>query len=303
MNARVYTVTPLDVGTTWLGKDHVLGDQYSPDDRMEFALISFLVRGGSKTVLIDLGPKTLDYTNDMFRRYGFFRTLPDGSTPDDIVQRRGNVFDHLARLGIRPDEVTDVVFTHLHADHHGMDDGKDGGACEDFPNAVFHVSKTGWDFNAGRRENGRWNSYIDWGFGDCMLRMQAEGRLSARDDAAIAPGLETMYLGGHSVCSQAVRIASAEGDVIIGGDDFYRYELLQNAVVARIHTTRERFIRANAMLADWAIEGSVIVPVHDPAVLELYDRYGDGWTAAAKPLSLAAGRGFRSRFPPEEAVG
>lgn len=297
MNSCFYTVTPLDVGTTSLGKDHVLGDEYSPDDRMEFALISFLVRGCSKTVLVDLGPKSLGYTNEMFRRYGFFRTLPDGSTPDDIVQRRGNVFDHLARLGIQPAEVTDVVFTHLHADHHGMDDATDGGACEGFPNAVFHVSKKGWDFNVERRENGRWNSYLDWGFGDCMLRMQAEGRLLARDNAVIAPGLETVYLGGHSVCSQAVQIASSQGDVVIGGDDFYRYELLQNAVVARIHTSRERFIRTSGMLADLAIEGAVIVPAHDPAVLGSYYRYGDRWTAEAKRLSLAAGRGFRSRVP------
>lgn len=292
-----YEVTPLEVGRLWLGEDHVLGDGHSPDARMEFVLVSFLIRGNGRTVLVDLGPKTLDYTNAMFRKYGFFRTMQDGSTPDDIVQKRGNVLDGLARAGVRPDDITDIIFTHLHADHHGMDDAQDGGACEDFPNAVFHVSKTGWDYNLARRKDGHWNSYLDWGFGDCMLRKMGEGKAIAHDDARLAPGLETTYLGGHSVCSQAIKVLTKDGLVIIGSDDFYRYDLLRNAVVAKIYTSVERFVEVSRMLADWALSGAIIIPVHDPVVLDLYERLGDDWLKEALALSLAAGEGFRKLCP------
>lgn len=280
----IYTIAPLNVGLCTLGKDHVLGDEYSPDDRLGFALISYLVRGDGRNVLVDLGPKTVAYTNDMFRRYGFLRTLPDGSTPDDIVQPEGNVFDGLALHGLSPQDVTDIVFTHLHADHHGLDDATDGGACEDFPNAVFHLSRTGWDYHLERRADGRWNSYIDWAFGDFLLRTAERGRLIAADDEAIAPGLATVYLGGHSVCSQGIRIETAQGTAFIAGDDCYHYDLLRKRIVARIHTSRERYVQVTETLAKWAAEGTIILPGHEPAVLDLYREHGDDWLAAAREL-------------------
>ncbi len=297
MKTGLYSVTPIDVGRCWLGLDHVLGDDYSVDERIEFALLSFLIRGGGRNVLVDLGPKTLPYANAMFQKYNFFRVMPDGSTPDDIVQKRGNVFDGLERTGLEPREVTDIIFTHLHADHHGIDDAADGGACEDFPNAVFHFSKAGWDYNVGRRKDGRWDSYLDQAFGDCMLRKMAEGKAVAHDNAEITPGLSTIYLGGHARCSQAVRIGTGDGVVIIGSDDFYRYDLLEKGIIARLFTTREKLIRADGMLADWAIGGAAIVPVHDPVVLDLYETHGDAWIGPARELSRRAGEGFRRVWP------
>lgn len=297
MNQRLYKITPLDVGRIQLGLDHVLGDQYSVEDRIEFALISFLVHDGDRNVLVDLGPKTLDYSNAMFRKFGFLRTFADGSRPDDIVQKHGNVFDGLARMGLVPADITDIIFTHLHADHHGMDDASDGGACEDFPNAVFHISKAGWDYNLGQRKDGHWNSYLDWGFGDCMMRKMAEGRAIAHDDAEVAPGLSTIYLGGHSPCSQAIRVETSDGPVVIGSDDFYRYDLLERGVIAKLFTTRERLIETNGMMADWAADGATIIPVHDPTVLDLYEAHGKAWLPPARTLSRKAGHGFRNVWP------
>lgn len=294
---QFYTIIPLNVGILDLGKDHVLGDEYSADDRIEFAQISFLIQGNGKKVLVDLGCKTLEYSNEMFRRFGFFRTMPDGSTPDDIRQPEGNVLDQLARMGIGPEEITDVIFTHLHADHHGMDSAKDGGMCEDFPNAVFHISKKGWDFNLSQRVDDHWNSYLDWGFGDCMLRKQAEGRMIAHDDVQIATGLDVVYLGGHSPCSQGVRVVTSDGTILIGSDDFYQYQLLEKGIIGRLYTTMDKMIESNGLLADLAISGMVIVPVHDSTVCDLYKQYGEDWVKQAKMLSYRAGMGFRSVRP------
>lgn len=285
----------MDVGLCHLGKDHVLGEEYDANDRIPFTMYSYLVQApDGRRVLVDLGPKTLGYTNDMLARYGFFRTMEDGSRPDDTVQRHGNAPDWLERLGIRPEEITDVAFTHLHADHHGMDDARDGGMCEDFPNAVFHVSNAGWDFNVGRRVDGKWNSYIDWGFGDFLLRMETEGRAKFEDNAAIADGVRTIYAGGHSECSQGVRVETAAGPVVITSDDVYHYSLMEQGVMARLFTTPERLRNVTRMYAKMVLEqGAILLPSHDPTVSELYHAGGD-WLSEARKRSVAAAEGFLS---------
>ena len=203
-------LVPFRVGVCRLGADHVLGANHSADERISFAIYSFLVEGpDGEKALVDLDPQTTDYLNQMFRRYGFFRDLgphlpPERQFPDDIVQPEGNVFEHLKRLEISPGQIRHVIFTHLHTDRHGMDDAKGGGAAESFPNSLLHVSAVGWNDNLNKRKNGRWNSYVDYAFGDFLIRRQKEGRLRLEDDATIFPGLRTMYLGGHSICSQAV---------------------------------------------------------------------------------------------------
>lgn len=291
-----WRVTPFDVGLCTLGENHVLGDDYSDDDRMGFALYAFLLQDGAgRNILVDLGPKMLGYTNDMFRRYNFFRTMPDGSTPDDIVQRYGNALDWLQRIGLRPEEITDVVFTHMHADHHGMDDARDGGMCEDFPNAKFHASKIGWDFNVTQRVDGHWNSYLDWGFGDFMLRMEREGRAVFADNAEVAPGVSTIYLGGHAICSQAVYAETDTSPVIITSDDVYRYDLLERGVMARLYTTPDALLEGTRRLAESAKkQRAIVLPVHDPIISDLYRERGDGWLAEAEKLSRRAVDGFLS---------
>lgn len=302
MQVAQWKITPLDVGRLWLAQNHLLVDGSGVDVRIEFALVAFLLQRDDRNVLVDLGPKTLVYANNMFRKFGLLRALPDGSTPDDIVQEEGNVFDQLARHGLAPADVSDIIFTHLHADHHGIDDASDGGACEDFSNAVFHLSRIGWDYNFACRVDGRWNSYLDHGFGDCMMRKLAEGKMMAHDNAEIASGLSTVYLGGHAECSQAVRIETAHGLVFIGSDDFYQYQLLKKGVIGQIRTTPERMVESNGRLADWALEGATIIPVHDPTVPRFYAAYGDDWLVEARALSLEAARGFRAVWPRGEVA-
>lgn len=296
MSATKCELTPMDVGLCHLGKDHVLGDEYDVNDRIPFTMYAYLIQTpDGRKVLVDLGPKTLGYTNDMLARYGFFRTMEDGSRPDDTVQNHGNTLDWLGRLGVRPEEITDVVFTHFHADHHGMDDARDGGMCEDFPNAVFHVSKTGWDFNVGQRVDGKWNSYIDWGFGDFLLRMEKEGRARFHDNAEIAEGVSTLYAGGHSICSQGVRVETDAGPLVITSDDVYHYSLMEQGVMARLFTTPEKLLDVTRMYARMVLdEGATLLPSHDPTVSDLYEAGGD-WKADARKLSLAAARGFADR--------
>ncbi|MCL6628625.1 MAG: hypothetical protein K6U00_03370 [Armatimonadetes bacterium] len=294
MRADLWKVIPMDIGRCSIGMRIIFGNEYSDEARLTFTLYSFLLQSSDRNVLVDLGPKSVEYTNDMFRRYGFFRTSPEGPPhPDDIVQQHGNLLSWLSHLRLTPANISDVIFTHMHGDHHGLHDAKDGGMCEDFPSAVFHASRKGWEYNISQRKDGHWNSYLDWGFGDFMARAEREGRAVFADDCEIVPGISTVYLGGHAICSQAVKVQTEYGPVLITSDDIYTYDLLREGLIPVICTTQEQLLAAIRLLVDTAVrEQAILLPVHDPILGELYESTGDGWLAEAKKLSQAAVEGF-----------
>ena len=91
--------------------------------KLDIAMMVWLVRGGGKNVLIDSG----------FYRPQFFKswTVKDFVRPDEAV----------AKLGIKPDEITDVILTHAHWDHA---DGSDL-----FPKAQVWIQKDEYAYYTG----------------------------------------------------------------------------------------------------------------------------------------------------------
>ncbi len=285
-------LVPMHVGQCTLGEHHLLGDPHSDDQRVEFTLYSFLVDGGpGRRILVDLGPVGIPYINWMFRRYSFFRDLP--GSPDDVHQPHGNVFDWLDRLGWTPESVDHVVLTHLHADHHGLVDGKDAGGLLRFSNARIHVSRIGWMDNLEKRVDGRWRSYVDYAFSDFLLAAERAGRLVLRDEGEVVPGVRVVYLGGHSVCSRAVWIDTVSGPAVICSDEVYRFDLLERAVMARLRVTHARLVAATERLVDMAEAGATLLPCHEPLLSEAYHLHGDEWLHHVKPVSKQAVAAFR----------
>lgn len=298
----VVTIRPFHTGVCQIGKDHVLGGVHSPNERLPFVIYSFLVEGArGEKALIDLGPKTLGYCNQMFLQHGFFRDLGPGRSqserfPDHLVQPQGNVFGQLRAWKIAPAEISHIVFSHLHADHHGMDDASNGGAAEDFPRAILHVSANGWNDNLKRRKDGRWNSYVDFAFGDFLEQQHQAGRVRFEDNAAIFPGMRTLYLGGHSVCSQAVLLETAAGLVIVASDDVYLYALLEQNILPQIRTSEPQYRAALDRLARLALDRSaILIAMHDPLVWETWQLSRENWLQSLKPISDRAVRSYAQK--------
>jgi len=302
LQSSTCTIVPMQTGICQIGKDHVLGAGYTAEERMPFAIYSFLVTGADgQTALIDLGPKSLDYCNRMFRNHGFFRDLGPGYPkkeryPDDIAQPDGNAIAQLKRRGLEPTEIDHIVFTHLHADHHGMDDATNGGAAESFDNALLHVSLIGWQDNLARRRDAHWNSYVDYAFSDFLQRKEQSGKVRFEDNAEIFPGVRTLYLGGHSVCSQAVVVDTAKGPVIIASDEIYLYQLLEDGIIPQIRTSEAAYRAAVDRLVKMAQrDDAIIIPLHDPVVWETYSRQKGRWLDELKKVSDRAIREYLSR--------
>jgi glyoxylase-like metal-dependent hydrolase (beta-lactamase superfamily II) len=97
-------------------------------------LRSIIVETGGHVILVDTGWG--DKQDEKFFRHIY---LHGGE----------GLIEGLKARGYAPEDITDVVLTHLHADHCGgaVKRKKDGSGYEmTFPNALYHVSHTQWDW-------------------------------------------------------------------------------------------------------------------------------------------------------------
>ncbi len=104
----------------------------------------------------------------------------------------------LSRAGYRPDQVTDMVLTHLHSDHcgGGVKWNSDRTSYElSFPNATYWVSRRQWDWaiDPNVREA---DAYLD----ENLLPMQESGQLRFVEDSPfeLAPGFSLRMYNGHT---------------------------------------------------------------------------------------------------------
>jgi glyoxylase-like metal-dependent hydrolase (beta-lactamase superfamily II) len=182
-----------------------------------------LLRGGGRTVLVDTG--------------GFGLRWP---------LRAG-----LAERGVAPDDVTDVLLTHVHYDH--------------AVNALLFGRARVWISAAD----------LDWacarspGF-DAVPELHAAAlaadprthRIEARGE--VLPGVEAIPAPGHTPGSLAYRVAGAEAPVLFAGDAVKnRAELVSGEVdMTEDRAASEASVRRLRDL--WlAVPGTVLVPGHD----------------------------------------
>jgi hypothetical protein len=111
----------------------LLQDLLTAEGKYEGATGGYLIRhrGNDRLALVDLGLGKLS----MFGRPG-----------------QALMLDSLAELGYRPEDVTDVIFTHLHLDHIGW--ASDEGAPV-FVNATYRCHQADWDHWVDGRTTGR----------------------------------------------------------------------------------------------------------------------------------------------------
>ena len=134
---------------------------FRPDGMIESTLGGFLVRTRDRLALVDAGagqavpggysPPTVDVDNDDDPFVAHFQTM--GMSLEAIhgiaeffsgtQMVSGRLPASLDAVGVRPEDVTDLIFTHLHFDHIGW--ATAGGAAF-FPNAAIHCASADLDY-------------------------------------------------------------------------------------------------------------------------------------------------------------
>ena len=121
----------------------------------------------------------------------------------------------LLKKGLKVEDITDVILTHLHFDHTGgstvLDDGKLRPA---FPNARFYVQKKNYDWaiNPSERDKG---SYLKENF----LSLFEEGVLNFTNEGEQFDNeIEFITINGHTFGQQMVKISDSNNTFLFCAD-------------------------------------------------------------------------------------
>lgn len=178
--------------------------RYPSDDNngCVLAMRSALIRTDEgRTILIDTGAG--DKHLQLLSYYRFF-----GLT---------DLTEEVRKRGIDPEQVDDVVLTHLHFDHCGGCTRKDpasGRLVPAFPNAVHWVSRRQWD-NFRAPHPLEKDSY----FPENMQAVEDAGLIRiVTNDLPLCPGIDLRIYDGHTPGQLVPYIQTAEQTVVYAGD-------------------------------------------------------------------------------------
>lgn len=140
---------------------------YSSDENnlIVLTLRSLIIETAGHVILVDTGWG--DKQNEKFFRHVH---LHDGE----------GLTEGLIKRGYKPEDITDVFLTHLHADHcGGAVKRKMAGTGYEltFPDATYHVSRTQWEW-AAKNNPREEDSFLE----ENILPVQQSGRLNLIDD-------------------------------------------------------------------------------------------------------------------------
>jgi len=160
-------------------------DLIDPDGYIGMTFGGFLIRGaGDRVILVDGGVGAVEH--EMIPGVG------------------GALLDNLAAVGVDANDVTDVVFTHLHFDHYGWA-SHDGVAT--FPNATYRCDRRDWEHFFGSDEHAT------------QALRPVESQYEPWDgDVSIAPGVDARLCAGHTPGSALIVLSSGDQRAMLLGD-------------------------------------------------------------------------------------
>ena len=213
MKIGPYTIDPVETGTFALDGGAMFGvvpkplwSRTNPADernRITLAARALLVRDGRRTILIDNGngPKFTDKLRDIYR-------LEDSAS---------NLLRSLKTLGVGPEQVTDVLLTHLHFDHAGGSTAVvNGRAVPAFPNARYHVQEAHWRQALNPTPKDRASF-----FPDDFLPLKEAGVLQFTDgEGEVFPGISVIVTNGHTSAQQLPLISDGKTTLLFSCDLF-----------------------------------------------------------------------------------
>lgn len=177
--------------------------QAEPDENntITLSLNSLVITTDERVILVDSGWG--DKQDEKFFRYA---CLHGGE----------GLIGGLARCGHTPEEVTDIIITHLHADHCGgcFGHAPGGAVVPVFPNATYHMSREQWEWanESNLRESDSFPPENIVPFGE-------SGRLNLIEEPGeLFPGISLRICYGHTPGMILPLITHAGKTVLFAGD-------------------------------------------------------------------------------------
>jgi glyoxylase-like metal-dependent hydrolase (beta-lactamase superfamily II) len=232
-----------------------------PTRKFNIAMTVWLIRGNGRNILVDTG----FYRPQFFKQFkieGFMKVSEAIAQPGIMP---------VGQPALKPEDITDVVITHMHWDHA---DGMDL-----FPKAHIWLQKDEYIYYTGPawQEKGN-HGGIDSDDVLATVKLNLDGRMSLvnGDAQEILPGI-TCYIGGkHTFQSQFVGVNTKAGTVILASDNMYLYENLEKHVPIAQTFDAASNLRAQDRMKQLAASPRLIIPGHDPLVFEKFPKISAG---------------------------
>lgn len=185
---KIFEINPgsfkLDGGATFGVIPKKMWEKVYPADEnnlCKFALRSLLIQTEEQLVLIDTGIG--DKQDETFLKHYY-------------LEGHHSIVKSIADAGFRPEEITDVIITHMHFDHVGgaVKYDNNQNLIPTFPNAKYHISKQQWDWaeNPNQREK---PSYIK----ENIKPLIDHNVVCLVDEPGeIVPGISVRFFNGHT---------------------------------------------------------------------------------------------------------
>jgi glyoxylase-like metal-dependent hydrolase (beta-lactamase superfamily II) len=224
------------------------------DRTLDIPVMVWLLKGSNgKVVLIDSG----------FYRQKFL----DQWKPRDFRTPAAA----LEAAGVKPEAVTDIIISHAHWDHV---DGADL-----FPNATIWIQREEYRYYTSEAWQAR-NTHggVDADDMVALLKINTAGRLRfvEGDDQEVLPGIRCYIGGKHTRESQYCSVKIAAGTAVFTSDNVYLYENFEkHAPIAQTLDAASN-LKAQDRAKSLASDPRLLVPGHDPAVFERFERVSDG---------------------------
>ena len=170
----------------------------------------------------------------------------------------------LRLVGVDPDQVEDVIITHLHYDHVGN--------FSLFPKARFHLQEPELAYATGKYMRHPKLSHAFEVEDVCgIVRMNYGGRVVFHHgEAEVAPGISVHLVGGHTGGLQFVRVHTKRGWVVLASDASHYYENMETGRPFSVALHVGDMLEAFDTLRAKAESPEHIVPGHDPLVMQRY---------------------------------
>ena len=212
-----------------------------PDGAVALTFASFLLRDAETLLLVDTG-------------WG--------------PEHDGTLLMELAEAGVKPQQVTHVLFTHLHGDHTGWNIDRRSGHPM-FPNARHLVPQADWEHYGKEAARDRASANRPWlsSFERDVQPLQARGLMDlVSGDHIISSGLTAVPTPGHTPGHMSVAITSNGehgfilGDVVLTPIDAEEPGLESTFDWDKPLAVRTRTATIERLIADRALVGASHLP-------------------------------------------
>lgn len=217
----------------------VFDDNHDAPHAMDYYM--WLLRRGKEVILIDTG---YDETEALAR-----------GRPIQIDPASA-----LKPFGITPDDITQIIVTHLHYDH--------AGGLHLFPNAMLHLQAAEMAYATGpcMCHDTLRIPFTAGHICEAVKRMYA-GKLTFHEgEAEIAEGVTVHCIGGHSRGLQCVRVRTQVGWLVLASDAAHFYENIFARKPFPIVVDLQEMLDGFDTMQRLASVPELIVPGHDPLV-------------------------------------